>query len=303
MKIPPAAVAVAPGKTPIVGFLYIVEFLLNNRQSRPQNSPLLDMEDNAGSKGRSVATPRLKSKMYCINTFGLLLPFSVTAILNFIYRLAYIDNQGHCTIGVKLASLLPLIIFDCVMNLVLTTQFVIPLRRQLSYRTGEDSIIRQVTIRSFVGSVCTLTSSVVNLSVLLSLDGEQAWICLLCCNADILFSVMMLHWVTSKDSGTSSKIAFSKKARQSGLPSNKGSQWAKLAYGPNLEQSKVVTQVEARVGKRVDPGNESDDIGVDEYEMGKIRVRTGHVVTVEEIKVEDEEIGRNNSEEDLVVKT
>jgi len=36
------------------------------------------------------------------------------------------------------------------------------------------------------------------------LKGEAAWICLMCCNTDILFSVLVLHWVTSKDSTTSS---------------------------------------------------------------------------------------------------
>lgn len=32
------------------------------------------------------------------------------------------------------------------------------------------------------------------------LDGEKGWICLLCCNADVLFSVIVLHWVTAIDS-------------------------------------------------------------------------------------------------------
>jgi hypothetical protein len=31
------------------------------------------------------------------------------------------------------------------------------------------------------------------------LKGEPGWICLMCCNADILFSVIVLHWVTAID--------------------------------------------------------------------------------------------------------
>lgn len=60
--------------------------------------------------------------------------------------------------------------------------------------------------RSFVGSCATLVSSVVNLTVLMVLQGEPGWICLMCCNADILFSVIVLHWVTQVDrlSGNSS---------------------------------------------------------------------------------------------------
>lgn len=56
-----------------------------------------------------------------------------------------------------------------------------------------------MALRSFVGSLATLTTSVVNLTVLMVLRGEPGWICLMCCNADILFCVLVLHWVTSKD--------------------------------------------------------------------------------------------------------
>ena len=56
-----------------------------------------------------------------------------------------------------------------------------------------------MAFRSLVGSLATLTTSVVNLTVLMVLRGEPGWICLMCCNADILFCVLVLHWVTSKD--------------------------------------------------------------------------------------------------------
>ncbi len=38
-----------------------------------------------------------------------------------------------------------------------------------------------------------------NLSVLMGLDGEPGWICLMCCNCDILFSAIVLQWVTMPD--------------------------------------------------------------------------------------------------------
>jgi hypothetical protein len=56
-----------------------------------------------------------------------------------------------------------------------------------------------MAFRSFVGSCATLTTSVVNLTILMVLHGEPGWICLMCCNADILFCVVVLHWVTSKE--------------------------------------------------------------------------------------------------------
>jgi hypothetical protein len=56
-----------------------------------------------------------------------------------------------------------------------------------------------MALRSFYGSCATLITSVVNLSILMALKGEPGWICLMCCNADILFCVVVLHWVTSKE--------------------------------------------------------------------------------------------------------
>ncbi len=103
-------------------------------------------------------------------------------------------------IGMKARAMLPLIIFDAIVNLYLTLLFVLPLRTLYSYKNSPNSTLRVVALRSFVGSLATLASSVVNLTVLMVLKGEAAWICLMCCNADILFSVLVLHWVTSKDS-------------------------------------------------------------------------------------------------------
>jgi hypothetical protein len=62
-----------------------------------------------------------------------------------------------------------------------------------------NASLHTVAKRSFVGSCATLTSSVVNLTILMVLKGEPGWICLMCCNADILFSVLVLHWVTQVD--------------------------------------------------------------------------------------------------------
>lgn len=55
-------------------------------------------------------------------------------------------------------------------------------------------------MRTLIGCICTLTSSVVNLSVLMGLNGEPGWVCLMCCNSDILFSAIVIQWVTSRDS-------------------------------------------------------------------------------------------------------
>lgn len=148
---------------------------------------------------RAVATPRFKSKLWCFNVFGLLLPYCIIVAVCFVFRVAYFKEDGTCIIGIERKSVMPLIIIDAVLNFYLTLLFIIPLRKLYSYKNSPNSILRTVTLRSFIGSLATLTSSVVNLTVLMVLKGEAAWICLMCCNADVLFSVMVLHWVTSKD--------------------------------------------------------------------------------------------------------
>ncbi|OJJ47563.1 hypothetical protein ASPZODRAFT_1715704 [Penicilliopsis zonata CBS 506.65] len=148
---------------------------------------------------RSTRAPRLKSKLYCFNCFGMMVPYCVLGLMNIIYRFSYLDQGGVCVIGMDMKVMLPLIIFDATINIYLTLLFVLPLRSLYSYKASPDSVVRVIAIRSFLGSVGTMTSSIVNLTVLMVLQGEQAWICFMCCNAEVLFSNLVLHWVTSRD--------------------------------------------------------------------------------------------------------
>ncbi|KAF5869152.1 uncharacterized protein Bfra_011695 [Botrytis fragariae] len=92
--------------------------------------------------------------------------------------------------------------FDILVNVYLTSLFLVPLQGLYSYKNNPNSQTRTVALRTFIGSCCALTSSVVNLTLLLVLRGEPGWICLMCCNLDILFSVLVLHWITSKDNAS-----------------------------------------------------------------------------------------------------
>ncbi|TDZ66011.1 hypothetical protein CTRI78_v003326 [Colletotrichum trifolii] len=151
---------------------------------------------------RGTAKPRLKSKLYCFNSFGMLGVYAVIAILNFIFRITRIDD-GQCYIGMQKVSMIPLISFDAVVNIYLTILFLIPLKSLYSFKhfpkTPANVRLRTVALRTFIGALCTLTSSIVNLTVLMVLNGEPGWVCLMCCNSDILFSAVVVQWVTSKD--------------------------------------------------------------------------------------------------------
>ncbi|PQE33221.1 ring finger domain protein [Rutstroemia sp. NJR-2017a WRK4] len=179
---------------------------------------------------RRSSKPRIKDQLYLFNAFGMLVPYCVVIALNFIFRFANY-NKGQCRIGMKRVAMIPLIVY-------LTSLFLIPLkgtRSQVgassrltdaglySYKHNPASQTRTVALRTFVGSCCTLASSVAlttgsNLTLVMVLKGEPGWICLMCCNVDsncpspfstrplthftVLFSVLVLHWITSKDNAS-----------------------------------------------------------------------------------------------------
>ncbi|KAL0936842.1 uncharacterized protein CTRU02_209058 [Colletotrichum truncatum] len=163
---------------------------------------------------RQTSKPRLKSKLYLVNSFGMLGVFVIIVIMNFIFRITdFVD--GICVIGLGRGVVLPLISFDAAVNVYLTILFLLPLlslhsvkynfwkpwtldwRNQRIPRAPPNVRLRKLVVRTFIGSCCTLLSSVTNLTVLTALNGEVAWLCLLCCNTDIFFSALVMNWVTS----------------------------------------------------------------------------------------------------------
>ncbi|CAK3846741.1 ring finger domain [Lecanosticta acicola] len=145
---------------------------------------------------------RKESKLYLFNCFGMLLPYGICVVLNFLWRISFINTHGTCIIGIQIKALMALIVFEVIVNIYLNILFIIPLRKLYSYRHGNGNM-RRLAFRAFIGSCTTLLSSVVNLSVLMSVGGEPGWICLMLCNLDILFCGLVLHWVTAFDSNGS----------------------------------------------------------------------------------------------------
>ncbi|EHL00125.1 hypothetical protein M7I_3885 [Glarea lozoyensis 74030] len=180
-------------------------------------------------------------------------------------KIAYFDSNGTCIIGMELKVLMPLIIFDACIN--------------------ADSRLKTVALRSFVGSCCTLASSIANLTVLMVLRGEASWICLMCCNADTIFSVLMLHWVTSKDSATNSSR--DPNSHNDGTNNNKSQTYrSKIARfarpGKEEEQAEWEWQLGVTTTK-IEVGNKDghDTDMEDGDHKGGINVRVGHSVVVE----------------------
>ncbi|KAL7944345.1 hypothetical protein V8C42DRAFT_326541 [Trichoderma barbatum] len=49
----------------------------------------------------------------------------------------------------------------------------------------------------------------------MALNGEPGWVCLMCCNCDILFSAIVIQWVTSRDNAGTVSSTSSGEARRS----------------------------------------------------------------------------------------
>jgi hypothetical protein len=204
-------------------------------------------------------------------------------------RFAYIDDQGVCIIGMERKAMLPLITFDVIVNVYLTLLFILPLRNLYSYQQNTNRALRTMAFRSFVGSCATLTSSVVNLTILMVLKGEPGWICLMCCNADVLFSVVVLHWVTQVDrpSGGSAsrsqrgtaRMASAVDGKSRGVDAGVVKSWtgSRGALAGNKAAATMTTEIKAAPAGRGEGAHEEDTV-----ELRGIRVQTEQIREVQE---------------------
>ncbi|KAF2000344.1 hypothetical protein P154DRAFT_200776 [Amniculicola lignicola CBS 123094] len=248
---------------------------------------------------RGSLRPRFKTKLWLFNFCGMIVPYVVVILLNFVYRIAYINGQGMCIIGMEKKSMFPLIIFDVLVNVYLTILFLVPLRQLYSYQNKRSTPLHRMALRTFLGSCATLISSVVNLTVLMVLRGEPAWICLMCCNADVLFSVVVLHWVTQIDNRPSATSTHSAGPRTNhtsqGMPrSRRGStSWTEHGTVEQTNQglkfaSTMMTECAAGGDKSaVGDGRGSED---DILELREIRVRTDHKVEFDGASIREDSL-------------
>ncbi|KAH6988845.1 hypothetical protein BKA56DRAFT_476611 [Ilyonectria sp. MPI-CAGE-AT-0026] len=158
----------------------------------------------------SCRKPHLRSKLYCFNTFGVLSVYGVLGVFDIVNKFDKIDDNGVCYVVVNRVIVTLILSYDAVVNIYLTALFISPIRRRMDWRIGSYSFhhgvnthtrarLRQVAVHSLIGSCAMLIGSIVNLTVLLCLNGEPAWACSMGCNSDILFSAAAMQWITSRD--------------------------------------------------------------------------------------------------------
>ncbi|KAK2042160.1 hypothetical protein LZ31DRAFT_624395 [Colletotrichum somersetense] len=128
---------------------------------------------------RQTRKRRLRSKLYIVNSFGML---GKAVMDSNLFRITHFED-GICIIGVQTPVILPLISFDAAVNVYLTILFLLPLlslhsvrynfwrpwtldwRSRRIPRAPPNIRLRRLVIRTFIGSCCTLLSSVTYVSI------------------------------------------------------------------------------------------------------------------------------------------
>ncbi|KAF9203923.1 hypothetical protein BGZ49_005895 [Haplosporangium sp. Z 27] len=150
-----------------------------------------------------VNTLRKDTLLYRINIF-LLTPYTVILVLMILNRVAVIDNNEVCFIGLKPTASITLILYDIFLSCWLTILFIRPLVSSKSGLQGPSKgKLRQVARRTFIGSVIALVLSSANVFTLVYFRGyEDSVICLLSCTLDVTLNACTVHWVTSRARGS-----------------------------------------------------------------------------------------------------
>ncbi|CAH0059519.1 unnamed protein product [Clonostachys solani] len=223
---------------------------------------------------RGTPKKRLKSKLYLFNSFGIMSIFIIIIVLNFLYRIVRME-QGQCFIGMEGVGIIPLITFDSLANAYLTLLFLVPLRKIYKFRklarTQANYHLQNVALRTFIGALCTLISSVTNLTVLMALNGEPGWVCLMCCNCDVLFSAAVIHWVTSKDNAGTSGSVSSHGGAGNGFPDNNAAGTPPRRHNGNsgsdtepppstMDEIALVTAARSTASRRHSDFDDDDDV-------------------------------------------
>ncbi|KAG8891717.1 hypothetical protein FRC01_014549, partial [Tulasnella sp. 417] len=103
-------------------------------------------------------------------------------------------RDGVCVIGLSRFSSIPLLTFDLIITLALTSLFVRPLWK------GKFPTIklRNLAIKTVVSSGVALGTSAVNIAILTVLHGKElGWVCLTSCGGDVTINALVLYIVTS----------------------------------------------------------------------------------------------------------
>ncbi|KAG0325689.1 hypothetical protein BGZ99_000279 [Dissophora globulifera] len=147
----------------------------------------------------AVGMTRKDFLLYRINMV-LMTPYLGVVALMIIFRVAELDTDGRCYIGLLKPAALPLILYDMFLSCWLTLLFIRPLISSRSLLQGPSKgKLRYVARRTLVGAIVALILSSANIFTLVYFQGnERGLICLSSCTADVTLNAITIHWVTSR---------------------------------------------------------------------------------------------------------
>ncbi|KAF7303552.1 hypothetical protein MIND_00584500 [Mycena indigotica] len=129
--------------------------------------------------------------LVCVGTIGLYVAIIVAMYFGRIAE--FRAGDGACEIGLKPTASLPLVAYDLVINVLLTSLFLWPVLR---FRLA-NARLKRVAVRTLVAAIAALTTSTVNIAVLTILNGrELGWLCLASCGSDVVLNATAIFWVT-----------------------------------------------------------------------------------------------------------
>jgi hypothetical protein len=148
----------------------------------------------------------LPKQLYRANIL-LLTPYTVILVLMILNRVAVLDEEDYCFIGLKPTASITLILYDIFISSWLTILFIRPLMSTTSVLQGPSKgKLRQVARRTLIGSIIALVLSSANVFTLVYFKGyEDSVLCLLSCTLDVTLNACTIHWVTSRARGHQEK--------------------------------------------------------------------------------------------------
>ncbi|KAJ4470845.1 hypothetical protein J3R30DRAFT_1130562 [Lentinula aciculospora] len=144
----------------------------------------------------STASPRrFKSPIY-LSCLAMIAVYGGVIASMFAGRIHYLrEGDGVCIIGLEQYSSLTLVVYDLLINIVLTLLFLWPVFRV----NLTNPRLKSVATRTLLASAVALTTSTINMLVLALLQGhENGWVCLGSCGADVIFNALAVFWVTKR---------------------------------------------------------------------------------------------------------
>ncbi|KAG0262015.1 hypothetical protein BG011_000439 [Mortierella polycephala] len=150
----------------------------------------------------AVGVTRSNSRMYKLNLV-LMVPYIGVIANMVVFRVAKLEEEGRCYIGLLRPAALPLILYDIIISCWLTFLFLRPLMSSSSLLQGPSKgKLRNVARRTLLGSLIALLLSSANIFTLVYFNGhERGLICLVSCTVDVTLNAITIHWVTSRGGG------------------------------------------------------------------------------------------------------